>query len=282
MDSYVRAFLISRQSDGVSQTTLDWHRYSLLSFSRWLDDAHRNPETWNPTMLREYIIHLQQSDLVASTVTNKVQSLLAFTRWLHEEEFTETNVGARVKKPKAPFLQKQPYTPAELKAMLEVSRGNPRDHAIIALLIDTGVRANELCMLRSDDVFLAQSMLKVHGKGGKDRIVPMSVKSAKVLSKWMSKHQAEYVFPSEQSEHLTPNSLLKIVKRIGNRAGVTDVYCHRFRHSFALAYLRNGGSAIALQRLLGHSSLTMTTVYVAFSSHDLVEQHAHASPLMKL
>lgn len=282
MESYVRAFLISRQADGVSQTTLEWHHYSLQSFSRWLDEDHRDPATWTPVLLREYVVHLQSTDLAPATVTNKVQSLLAFTRWLHEEGFTETNPGARVKKPKAPFLQKQPFTPAELKALLQTSRANLRDHAMVSLLIDTGIRASELCMLRPEDVFLTQSLLKVHGKGGKDRIVPLSVKSAKVLSKWMSKHQGAYVFPSEQSERLTPNSLLKILKRLGAKAGVSNVYCHRFRHSFALAFLRNGGSAIVLQKLLGHTSLTMTTVYVALSTDDLVEQHARSSPLMKL
>jgi site-specific recombinase XerD len=253
-----------------------------LSFSKWLNDAHRDPETWTATLLREYVVHLQGSGLAPSTVTNKVQSLLAFTRWLHEEGLTETNPGARVKKPKAPFLQKQPYAPAELKALLQASRSNPRDHAIIVVMIDTGIRANELCMLRATDVLLGQMVLKVHGKGGRDRIVPLSVKSAKVLSKWMSRHKAAYVFPSEQSEHLTPNSLYKIVKRIGTRAGVENTYCHRFRHTFALFYLRNGGSAIALQKLLGHSSLTMTTVYVALSLDDLVEQHSRSSPLMNL
>jgi integrase/recombinase XerD len=282
MDSFVRAFLVARQADGVSPATLEWHHFSLLSFSKWLDDAHRDPETWTPTLLREYVVHLQGSGLAPSTVTNKVQSLLAFTRWLHEEDLIGSNPGARVKKPKAPFLQKQPYTPSELKALLQASRSSPRDHAIITTLIDTGIRANELCMLRTSDVLLGQSVLKVHGKGGKDRIVPLSIKSAKVLSKWMSKHKGEYVFPSEQSHHLTPNSLYKIVKRIGARAGVDNVYCHRFRHTFALSYLRNGGSAIALQKLLGHSSLTMTTVYVALSLDDLVEQHARSSPLMNL
>lgn len=282
MDSYVRAFLISRQADGLSAKTLDWHRYSLQSFSRWLDEDHRDLQTWTPTLLREYVVYLQTTDLAPSTITNKVQSLLAFTRWLYEEEITASNVGARVKKPKAPFLQKQPFSETELKALLQASRVNLRDHTVISLLIDTGIRANELCMLRSKDVLLAQSLLRVHGKGGKDRVVPMSIKSAKVLSKWMSKHQGVFVFPSQQSEHLTPNSLLKIVKRVGDRAGVTDVYCHRFRHSFALSFLRHGGSAIVLQKLLGHSSLTMTTVYVALTTHDLVEQHAQSSPLMKL
>lgn len=282
MESYVRAFLVSRQADGVSPTTLDWHRYSLQSFSRWLDDAHREPETWTPVLLREYVVHLQGTSLAPATVTNKVQSLLAFTRWLHEEGFTETNAGARVKKPKAPFLQKQPFTPAELKALLQAAQAAPRDHAIVALLIDTGIRANELCMLRPEDVFLAQSMLRVHGKGGKDRIVPLSVKSAKVLAKWISKDKGEYVFPSQQSAHLTPNSLIKILKRIGMRAGVSNVYCHRFRHSFALQFLRNGGDPLTLQRLMGHASLTMTVRYVALDTEDLLAQHARSSPLVNL
>lgn len=282
MESYTRAFLISRQADGVSARTLEWHAGCLQSFARWLDDEHCDPATWTTRLIREYVVFLQQSDLAPSTVTSKVQSLLAFVRWLHAEEFIDRDIAARVKKPKAPSLQKQPFTSDELRALLRASRPNPRDHAIVSLLIDTGIRASELCMLRRDDVLLDQSLLLVHGKGGKDRVVPMSVKCAKVVAKWISKGDGAYVFSSTQSAHLTRHALYKIIRRIADRAGVPGAYCHRFRHTFALTYLRNGGSALVLQKLLGHSTLTMTTAYVALTTEDLVEQHARSSPLMRL
>ncbi len=282
MDPFIRAFLISRQADGVSPRTLEWHAGSLQSFARWLGDEHHDPETWTTALLREYVVHLQQSELAPSTVTSKVQSLLAFVRWLHEEEFIASDIAARVKKPKAPSLQKQPFTTEELRALLRASRSNPRDHAIVSILIDTGVRASELCMLRCEDVLLDQSLLLVHGKGGRDRVVPLSAKCTRIVSKWMSRRDGGYVFPSMQSDHLTRHSLYKIVRRIAGRAGVTDAYCHRFRHTFALTYLRNGGSALVLQKLLGHSTLTMTTACVALTTDDLVEQHARSSPIMRL
>lgn len=282
MNLHVRAFLLSRKADGVTPKTLDWHRTSLQSFTRWLGDERLDPQEWAPTLLREYVVYLQQSGLAPSTVTNKVQSLLAFTRWLHEEELTATNVGARVKKPKAPQLQQQPFTSSELRALLLAAKSETRDVAIVSLLIDCGLRANELCMLRVEDVYLDQSLLKVHGKGGKDRIVPFSIKCAKVLAKWMSKRDTGFVFPSRQSERLTPYSLHKLIKRIGTRAGIEDAHPHKFRHTFALSYLRNGGDPLTLQKLMGHTSLTMTSRYVAMSTEDLVERHAMASPLMHL
>lgn len=284
MNTHIRAFLLARQADGCTPRTIEWHTTSLQTFERWLVTTERSsdPTDWTPTLLREYVVYLQGSGLASATVTNKVQSLLAFTRWLHLEGFTDNNIGERIKKPKPTYLQKQPFAPEELRQLLKVAKENPRDHAVLCLLIDCGLRANELCTLLREDVILPQGLLKVTGKGNKQRIVPFSIHTGRVLSRWLARpSESAYVFPTENG-HLVPRSLHSLIRRLATRAGIEGAHPHRFRHTFAVSYLRNNGDPLTLQRLLGHTSMAMTQQYVNMNTTDLSDRHAIASPLTHL
>jgi len=299
VDALINAFLLSRQADGCTDKTLAWHRTSLRTFQRWLErNGHSSdPQTWTAPLLREYVIALKTSQgfrrdtpLAPTTVTTRVQSLLAFTRWLHLEGLTDTNVGARVKKPRPPKIEKAPYSPDELRRMLAVTTHDLRDHTIITVLIDCGLRASELCTLLVEDIYLDQLMLKVTGKGRKDRLVPYSVQTANTIRRYLNKErpryakatESPYVFMTSKTERFLPNSLLQLIRRVGFDANVDGCNVHRFRHTFAITYLRNGGDPLSLQRIMGHTSLSVTNGYVAMSRDDLVERHAAASPIVNL
>src|SRR5690606_14505058 len=121
MQAFVRAFLVSRQADGLTPRSISWHRDCLAYFQRWLESANQstNPTDWNPILIREYVVSLQESDLSGWTVTNRVQSVLAFLRWLHEEGLTETDISKRVKKPQPPDTQRQPLTDDEMRLLIK-------------------------------------------------------------------------------------------------------------------------------------------------------------------
>ena len=279
------AFFVARKADGVTAKTLLWHRTSLATFYGYLE-AYGHPldcESWTPTLLRSYVVHLQNQDYKPSTVATKVQSLLAFTRWLPEEEFTEKNVGARIKKPKVPQKHKEVFTDEELHRLLRHC-STLRDYAVLCLLIDCGLRATELATLKVENVLLGQNMLLVHGKGQKDRVIPFSPQTAKAVRRYLSKEHSgsEYLIESKSKSCLSANSLLQVVIRIGKAAGIENVHPHKFRHTFATSYLRNGGDPLTLQKLLGHTTLAMTNHYVAMNADDLSKRHLLASPLAHL
>ncbi len=284
---FIDAFLTAKAADGVSPNTVEWHRLSLQSFTRWLDENEhpQDPTRWKLPMLRAYVRHLQSSGLKGWTVTNKVQSLKAFLRWLYLEELIDEDIQARLKKPAPPSTQKVPFSDEELKRLIKASKDSLRDHAIVCLLLDTGLRANELCSATLDNLLPHQHLLKVMGKGNKERIVAMSVQTTRVLNKYLLKERdsdSPYIFVTNRAEKFTPSSLYKMLVRLGEKAQVEDVHPHRFRHTFALASLRNGLDPLTLQRLLGHTTLTMTNHYVAMTTHDLSTRHAAASPLAHL
>ena len=159
-----------------------------------------------------------------------------------------------------------------------------RAKAIIFFLIDTGVRAEELCNIKVGHVDKRLMRVKVFGKGAKDRYVSFSSRTAQALWRYLSTRDNlqdhQYLFASRGSSgQLTRSRLLKMLIAIGNRAGVKGVNIHRFRHLFAIQYLRNRGDAYTLQRLLGHSTLDMVKRYLALVQSDVDDAYKRASPV---
>lgn len=161
-----------------------------------------------------------------------------------------------------------------------------RDRAIILMLIDTGVRASELCGLKRDDLNMAASSARILGKGQKERVIQIGKRATKALWPLLTNvpqgEGAEYVFtvgPVTDARPMSRYVLLRQIKRIGERAGVAHVYPHRFRHTFAITYLRNGGDLFTLQELLGHSDLAMVRRYARIAQIDCARAHAKASPV---
>jgi site-specific recombinase XerD len=135
-----------------------------------------DPTDWNPILIREYVVSLQDSELSGWTVTNRVQSVLAFLRWLHEEGLTDTDISKRVKKPQPPDTQRHPLTDEEMRRLIKASKANARDAAIVAVLYDTGIRATELCTITLDDVIADQNLLKIEGRDARSASFPIHSK----------------------------------------------------------------------------------------------------------
>jgi integrase/recombinase XerD len=157
------------------------------------------------------------------------------------------------------------------------------------LLLSTGVRASELCTARRADLDMAENSLKVTGKGrgtaGKERFVYFGQKTRRALWRYLVEHKELQddgplfvVEPDGEPRPMKRRALDTLLKRIGERAGVMDVYPHRFRHTFAVNYLRNGGNAFALMRVLGHTSIKMVSHYVNLAQADLAAIQRTADP----
>jgi site-specific recombinase XerD len=214
-----------------------------------------------------------------------------------------------VSRPKPEQKVIEPYSKADIEAMLATcARGTPytrpgkrecsnarptagRDRAIILLLLDTGVRASEITgdpmldrhPLRIQDVDQRNLRVKVEGKGAKERIIPISAPTSKAVWRYLvtrpDADPIDALILSNTGYELSRTGLLKLVQRLGKRAGIFNAYIHRFRHTFAINFLRNGGNALELKRLLGHTSLDMVERYVAIAQVDVERAHRRASPV---
>lgn len=239
--------------------------------------------------------------LSKKTSLNYHTGLSAFWTWAVAERIVQTNVVRSVEAPRPEQPAIVPFSQADVEALLTAcnrsrpyvrpgkrlcDHGRPtalRDQTMILLLVDTGMRASELCGITPIDVDLKNRRIYVTGKGDKARTLPISPETAKTLWRYMTQRQdapaREPLFASQQGGPLDRQALLALLVDLGARAGVLDVHPHRFRHTFAINFLRNGGNVYELQMALGHTTMEMVRTYLALAETDLQRAHEVASPV---
>jgi len=220
--------------------------------------------------------------------------LRTFFRWLVAEGVLTDSPMECITAPISRPDQIQPFTEKQVESLFTAARrtNHPRrDEAIVAFLLDTGLRASELCSLRLCDVDLTGKSCTVMGKGNKRRTLYFGRTTAKALWNYLREDLREKdapLFLSDRGlragEPLTRSGLGQLVERLGKSAKIEATRCspHSFRHSFAVSFLRNGGQSFALMHLLGHTNLTMTNRYVSLASGDLEAQHRQNSPVDRM
>jgi integrase/recombinase XerD len=238
------------------------------------------------------------------TLLNYHTGLSALWTWALSEKIVAENIIHLVERPKPEQRIIQPFNEIEIRAILNAlaytvpvrqpgkrvaRRHRPdadRDQAILLLLLDTGIRASELVELTIHRVDLRspnKSITIRNGKGGKDRHIPISARTGQAIWKSLTSRKEARVdaplFVTHQNRPLDRTQLGKTLAKAGDRAGVSDVHPHRFRHTFAICYLRNGGDIYTLQMMLGHTTLDMVRVYLQIAQTDVDAAHRKASPV---
>ena len=210
----------------------------------------------------------------AKTVLNYNIGLSALWTWAIREGYTEKHIMRLVEKPRPQRIAVEPFSDIEVRAMMaSVRKNSERDKALILLLLDTGLRASELCGLELKDIDLVNKRLKVLGKGNKERLLPISSRTAAAVFRYLATDSPSRPFP------FTRTSLAHLVQEIGKRAGLRKAHPHRFRHTFAINFLRNGGDPYTLQAILGHTTFEMTRLYLTLAQVDVDAAHVKASPV---
>ena len=236
----------------------------------------------------------QQRGLSGHTINTYMRSIRAFWSWLVEEEILEVNPFSKIKIPKPPKKVIATFSQYQIESLLSIMNNSAesyRDIVIILTLLDTGLRVNELINLKRQNVWLEEGLIKVLGKGDKERLVPLGRQIRKLLWRYISRYRPEPAIPNldnlflnRYGRPLTKNRVESIMKHYGQSAGLIGIRCspHTLRHTFAINYLRNGGDVFSLQKILGHSSLEMTRRYCELANVDVKKAHATASPVDNL
>lgn len=303
----IDGFLLFKSSEGLSPRTVALYEHHLRQWRAYAGD----PELGAITSLdivryMEYLRHEYEprrlngepGGLSSQTLRNVWVALRSFWRWA-EETLDMPTPMKRIKAPRATNAETAPLTQEEVTAMLAVVQprraARPRsgaryeqqlrDRAILLVLLDTGLRASELCGLKIGDVEPRTGRISVAGKGQKHRYVWAASVTRQALWQYLSERYdggdpARSLFTSTGgTRRIGRRWLSRRVKQLGERAGVAGVFPHRFRHTFAVQYLRNGGDIFTLQILLGHSSLKMVRHYARLADVDTARVHAQASPV---
>lgn len=270
----VAAYLEDCRSRSLAPKTIDGYEWAL----KRLSDAFPKLPT-NPQDLRSLI---NTDELSSESRFNLWRIFKRFYKWA-KKTYRLRDVMARVERPRRQHKLPRTLERAEIDRLLEVSHDTPRDAAMIAVLLDTGIRLNELTNLRHPHV-LETRLLIVEAKGGRQRHVPMSPQTRNQLRMLGDGY---HIWTSIQAGHrlgrpMTRDGVQQVIKRVFRRAGIRPPKAgpHVLRHTFGRWYLKNGGDAFHLQRILGHRDIQTTMIYVTLNTDDLEEQHAAVSPYL--
>ena len=284
----VDSFLRRGKARNLSPHTLAYYSTRLQAFTRYLQKRglYLTPGDITPSVLRDFLAD-ERERVSAVTAEDSYITLRAFFRYLVNEEVLTDSPMERVEKVRVPRKLVETFTAEQIEAMLATcakSFQGARLRALLLTLLDTGLRVSELCGLTLDDVAWDAQTLRVMGKGMREREVPFGQAARQALVTYVSRrgnHQGQTaLFLTCYGDRLDRYRVQKLVRACGAKAGITGVRCspHTFRHTCAVMFLRNGGDAFSLQKLLGHSSLDMTRRYAELAQADVVAKHRAASP----
>lgn len=265
----------------VTAKTVEWYEYSF----HWLDS-----ETPTQDDLKACVMRMREKGLKATGVNCVARAINTYLHWMHAEP--ETKCSPSCKHPKIAKL-KEPqnvlpvFSETQVKQLIvwkPQKKYERRLHALILFLMDSGCRISEALALRCADVDLENLLLKITGKGRKQRLIPFSFELRRTLMRYFKEFERKpesLVFANRNETMLSRRNVLRDVKALCKRLGfdAPERTLHSFRHSFAVNYLRRGGSVFHLQKMLGHTTLDMTRRYANLVTSDLQAVHERVSLL---
>ena len=281
---------------GYSPHTLDGYSRDLQEFAATLPEG-RTPEQVTPADVRTFVVSLHARNS-AATVGRKLSALRTFFRYLQRRKLIAADPLAGMVGPKVGRAIPVFLTVDETFALLEAPDRRDtfmlRDRALLELLYSTGMRVSELVSRDVDDLDFKAEVLRVRGKGNKERLVPVGRPAIEALLAWLPQRQqlladraargqgarCEALFLNSRGGRLTSRSVERFVRSYGERAGITQIVTpHALRHSFATHLLEMGADLRSVQELLGHASLSTTQRYTHLTLDHLAEVYDRAHPL---
>jgi len=289
MSDVVKDFLVRCKFRDLQKQTVEDHNRKLGRLVKYCGDCALGEVS--PVMIRGYLDSLKNEyGLDVATVQRHLVSVKVFFRWAYEEGFIIRNptVGVRV----GGIMKKvvKGLSRDELKKVLEaVEDGSSvlkiRHGAIVYILVDCGLRISEVLNLKVSDVDWQTGVLRIRGKGYKERLVRMGLGTRRALGKYMAVRNGgrisseDWLWLNGEGNQCQKTVVQIWIRGLGGRLGI-KLHAHLLRHTFAISFLRNGGDVFALQATLGHSTLEMTRRYCqALGFEDVFKAHEMASPV---
>jgi integrase/recombinase XerD len=285
---------------GRSSNTLVAYRRDLSSYWVWLVERGENLDDVTGSDLDAYVGHLRERGLAPSSVKRALVAVRSLHRFRSEEGLAAMDPSASIETPRVPAGLPKALTESEIDGLLaQVVGDNPvslRDRAVLEVLYGTGARISEVCTLGIGDVDLDGGLLRLFGKGSKERVVPLGrwarvalaawlgegARSAMEPEQWARRGDADAVFLNQRGGRLGRQGAWAIVRKYGDAAGLGErLTPHVLRHSCATHMLNHGADIRAVQELLGHASITTTQVYTMVSNERLFAAYDAAHPRAK-
>ena len=299
LSELMEKFALHNRVEGKSLNTVRWYNEAIDLFIRWLKNENIPPRVsaLNEDIMRRWIVSLQDKPgrgshirASAQTVNNRVRSLRAFSNWVYQQGHTSCH---RLEKVKAPKFQKSQQEILTEEEMMRIQNAyepetflGARNRAIFSLMMDAGLRVNEVATLQLRNVHLDEKYVRVLGKGDKERVVPFGHGCHQALVQYLRFRPEtgcrEFFLEKSQTKAMELSSLKSQTRRLAKLTGIERLHPHLLRHTYATRFLLNGGQAHLLQQNLGHAGLGMVMHYVHLSARQQALAGRSFSPLDNL
>ena len=293
MDTHFQDYLtMLRVERNLSPRTLEAYQRDLKHYLSFIVDKDIiSLSNISQMHIREYIRSLNEKGLAASSIARIFSSIRSYHKFLSAENYVNENPTLILSSPKAP--KKLPHVLMEeeisaiINAVVETFQYSKRDKAIIEMLYSCGLRVSELCALSLNNLYLNDDMIRIMGKGSKERLLPVGGRAKNFLNDYLihcrpgiqKDKGSSSVFLSRNGNPLTRAMINNILRKWSQVAGISkSVSPHTLRHSFATHLLEGGADLRFVQALLGHSDISTTQIYTHLDKHHLKEVYQTHHP----
>ena len=288
IDRFVDAMWIEH---GLARLTLEAYRRDLQLYAQWLaGSSGRSLDASSESDLRGYIA-ARHALSKATTANRRLSVFKRYFRWAVREHRVSTDPTLRLEPARTPMRLPRSLSEAQVEALLSApdvdSALGLRDRAMLELMYASGLRVSELVAIRTLRVGLAEGVLRVVGKGAKERLVPFGDEAAAWLERYLAQargeilrgRQSDALFVTGRGGPMTRQMFWTLIKRYALRAGIeAPLSPHTLRHAFATHLLNHGADLRAVQLLLGHADISTTTIYTHVARERLRQLHAAHHP----
>ena len=291
MQEWIDAFLVYLENKNFSPQTVRSYRTALEEFVRFCK-GRRIPQekAFSPATLRNFLAALQVNDPARNTVLRKIATLRSFTAYLVRQGKLEQNPFKLLPSPKKERLLPKFLSETDTDRLLDTASHSKhfaaRDKALFELMYSSGLRRSEVTRLKIGDIDFFNGLVKVLGKGNKERLVPVTDTALQAIKTYLAcrpnPQPQQALFLNKSGKPLSGDGLAYIFKNTAIASELARrVTPHSLRHSFATHLLNHGCDLRSLQEMLGHKSLSTTQVYTHVSLEQLKNVYNHAHPKSK-
>ncbi|MFP8965557.1 site-specific tyrosine recombinase XerD [Pokkaliibacter sp. CJK22405] len=275
---------------GLSELSLEAYRRDLTQFALWCQRQSIEVLKANSDQLQGYLYSLFDQDASASSISRYLSCLRGFYRFALREQLIEQDPTALLSHPRHVRPIPDALSEADVEALLLApdlsSAIGLRDRAMLEVLYACGLRVSELIGLQLSNISLEQGVIRIWGKGGKERLVPMGEEAISWIQRYLREARPELIgmelqvlFPSSRGGEMTRQTFWHAIKKYALIAGIrTDISPHTLRHAFATHLLNHGADLRVVQMLLGHADLSTTQIYTHVARARLQALHEQHHP----
>jgi integrase/recombinase XerD len=277
---------------GLSRNTIESYHLDLRKFRNFLSLKETEMKSFSKADIVDFMERLREEGYSISSVCRFISSIKGFCKYLLIENIMEGDPSENLRSPKKWERLPKAISVSEVKSFLEGSSSynvtdltEMRDSVMFELLYSSGLRVSELVSLKTEDINFEAGFLRVLGKGSKERIVPLHMKTIEKLKKYISQYRpailkkklSPYLFVTNRGKLMTRQRLWQTIKKFGRKLGI-EISPHTMRHSFATHLLEGGADLRSLQKILGHSDISTTQIYTKVTTERLKQVYSKHHP----